>query len=75
MIWVNKIYEVDGDEIELCFDEYHNLNSLARSFYEEMGYKVRDACQLLSCSMHPQEQLCFRLALRAYKHSLDFGLS
>ncbi|MDM9583067.1 hypothetical protein [Nostoc sp. GT001] len=42
------------------------LNNLAREFYRQMGYAVREGFDF-SASQHPQELMCYRMAEIAYE--------
>lgn len=72
-VWVNKVFEIDGEDVEIDYPTYETLNVLAAKFYRVLGYETQGIHDFFK-SPHPQENRMFNMALVAYAFNLSVGL-
>jgi len=73
-VWVNRTFNIDGEDVEVDYETHRLLNALARRFYSVLGY-VSDVDEFdFYSSSHPMEQAMYTMALEAYAFNRTYGL-
>jgi len=73
IIWINKTFEVQGEIIEIDYETYRDLNTLAAKFWKVLGYEAKGYHDFFK-AVCPQEHSMFAMALEAYTHDFLVGL-